>query len=64
MWQVVCVGPGPEDKVRRVVDRGPLHPDKTRADSIAEWLKKTGLYETVTVVASGAILNAASVAKG
>ena len=54
MWQIVCIGPGPLGRVRRVVDRGPLHADKSRAQWIARYLRETGLYESVTVV-SGAM---------
>ena len=49
MWRVVCVGPGPLDRVRRVQDRGPFHDDKGRAHSFAEFLRSTGLYESVKV---------------
>jgi hypothetical protein len=60
MWRVVCVGPGPMDRVRRVHDRGPLHHDKGRAHSFAEFLRSTGLYESVKVEES--TLKAAAVA--
>jgi len=49
VWRVVCVGPGPNDKPRRRVDKGPLMPEKARATAIAAWLRSTGLYESVTV---------------
>ena len=52
MWRVVCVGPSPLDKVRRVIDRGPLHSDKDRSSAIAAFLRATGLYESVSVVAA------------
>jgi len=48
----VCIGPGPLDCVRRIEDRGPLHPDRRRANAIAAFLRSTGLYESVTVVGS------------
>lgn len=60
MWRIVCVGPGPLDHVRRVVDRGPLHPDRARANQIADFLRATGLYESVKVV--GSTVKAAAVA--
>ena len=49
MWRVVCVGPGPMDRIRRVCDRGPLQPDKARVDALATYLRSTGLYEWVRV---------------
>lgn len=55
MWRVVCVGPGPLDKERRVVDRGPLLVDKRRALAIKDWLVATRLYESVEVEASARI---------
>ncbi len=60
MWRIVCVGPSPMDRVRRIEDRGPLHPDQGRAHSIAEFLRATGLYESVTVV--GSSVKAAAIA--
>jgi hypothetical protein len=47
MWRVVCVGPGPMDRQRRVVDRGPLHSHKARAEAFANYLRDTGMYESV-----------------
>jgi hypothetical protein len=35
--------------VRRIHDRGPLHHDKGRANAFAEFLRSTGLYESVKV---------------
>ncbi len=52
MWRVVCIGPSPLDQVRRVVDKGPLHPDHGRVNVIATQLRATGLYESVTVEGS------------
>lgn len=52
MWRVVCVGPGPQDRIRRVVDRGPLHPDQARTHALAQQLRATGLYEFVRVEGS------------
>ena len=52
MWRIVCIGPGPLDRERRIVDRGPLHADRQRALSFAEFLRATGLYESVKVVGS------------
>jgi hypothetical protein len=49
MWRVVCIGPGPSNRPRRVVDKGPLHPDKQRAIAIANFLRSTGLYESVKI---------------
>jgi len=54
MWRVVCVGPGPRDRVRRLVDRGPLLTDELRAISIANYLRSTGFYESVKVEVSSA----------
>jgi hypothetical protein len=48
------------DRVRRVHDRGPLHFDKARANSIATFLRSTGLYESVKV--EGSTVNAGSLA--
>jgi hypothetical protein len=42
------------DRQRRVVDRGPLHSQKGRAESFANYLRDTGLYESVEVVSSQA----------
>lgn len=50
MWQVVCIGPGPLDRQRRIADRGPLHPNKDTATAFATYLRGTGLYESVKVV--------------
>lgn len=61
MWRIVCVGPSPNDRVRRVTDRGPLHTSKQRAHSIAAYLRSTGLYESVKVV--GTSVTAISPAK-
>jgi hypothetical protein len=52
MWRVVCAGPGVNDSPRRVVDHGPLHMDRARAQAIADWLASTGLYESIKVVSS------------
>lgn len=49
MWRVVCMGPGPQANVRRVVDRGPLLPEEARARHWAAFLAATGFYERVTV---------------
>ena len=54
MWRVVCVGPGPRERSRRMIDRGPLLPDEKRAISIAAYLRSTGLYESVKVEVSSA----------
>ena len=53
MWRVVCKGPGPLDRHRRVVDCGPLHPQKDRAEWFATFLRGTGLYESVVLVSTG-----------
>ncbi len=37
------------DRIRRVVDRGPLHPDKDRVSFFATQMRSTGLYEYVAV---------------
>jgi len=42
------------DTQRRVVDRGPMHPQKARAESFANYLRATGLYESVELVSSEA----------
>lgn len=60
MWRVVCIGPGPLDRVRRVIDRGPLHADKAKVTSMANLLRSTGLYESVKV--EGSSVKAAAVA--
>ena len=60
MWRVVCVGPGSSGRVRRVRDKGPLHPDRSRALSIADFLRSTGLYESVKV--EGSTMTATAVA--
>jgi len=52
MWRVVCIGPGPMDRQRRVVDRGPLHAHKARTEAFANYLRKTGPYESVELVSS------------
>jgi len=52
MWRIVCIGPGPQDSMRRVVDRGPLHNDRERVQAMAAFLRSTGLYESVKVVGS------------
>jgi hypothetical protein len=57
MWRIVCVGPGPQGTPRRVVDRGPLLPDETRANALAAWLSATGLYERVRIERAGAALS-------
>lgn len=49
MWRVVCLGPGPHDAPRRVVDRGPLVASEAQAQAIATWLRGTRLYERVVV---------------
>jgi hypothetical protein len=49
MWQVVCTRSPTHRTPRRVVDRGPLQPTAARAESIARWLRSTGLYERVQV---------------
>jgi hypothetical protein len=64
MWRVVCVGPTPEDRVRRVTDRGPLHTEKARAESFATFLRATGLYESVRVEAGSVATAAARMAGG
>ena len=64
MWQVVCVGPSPMDRIRRVVDKGPLLPDLRRANSIAGFLRSTGLYESVKVEGSSARLATAAAPGG
>jgi hypothetical protein len=46
---------------RRVTDRGPLLDDEQRAIDIAAWLRATGLYETVTVLHVGALIEPKSV---
>jgi hypothetical protein len=48
------------DRVRRVVDRGPLLTDEKRAISIAGFLWATGLYESVKI--EGSSVKAAAVA--
>lgn len=55
MFRVVCVGPGPRERPRRVIDRGPLHHEERRAIAAADWLRATGLYESVTVERTGSI---------
>ncbi len=60
MWRVVCVGPSPRDRIRRVVDRGPLHQQKSRAEAYAGFLRATGLYETVTVEDCAAVVSVSS----
>ncbi|MDO9356462.1 MAG: hypothetical protein Q7T55_22380 [Solirubrobacteraceae bacterium] len=52
MWRIVCTGPGPQDKLRRVTDRGPLHGDRQRTLAMAAFLRSTGLHESVKVVSS------------
>jgi len=54
MWQVVCVGGRTAGDGRLAVDRGPLHPDRAHADSIALFLLSTGLYRRVSVEGSNA----------
>ena len=49
MWRVVSVGPGPQEALRRVTDKGPWQEDEARANGIAAWLRSTGLYESVLV---------------
>lgn len=53
MWRVICIGPGPNDTPRRVVDRGPLITNEEAARRIAARLASTGLYESVRIVRSG-----------
>jgi hypothetical protein len=48
------------DRIRRVVDRGPLLIDERRAISIARYLRATGLYESVKI--EGSSVKAAEVA--
>ena len=50
MWRVICLGPGPQDRPRRVADRGPLLDSEARAQSLAQQLRATGLYERVKVL--------------
>ncbi|CAN5921038.1 hypothetical protein BH11PSE8_BH11PSE8_43490 [soil metagenome] len=64
MWRVVCVGPGPFDKERRVVDKGPLLVDERHALAIRQWLAGTGLYESVTVETSAGVMTTSNLAKG
>lgn len=52
LWRVVCTGPGPSGRQRRRVDRGPLHPERDRAERFAAFLRATGLYESVEVVST------------
>ena len=61
MFRVVCTGPWPYDRPRRVTDRGPLLPDAARAERLARWLRGTGLYERVDVVRANAPVTAAAV---
>ena len=49
MWRVICLGPGPLDQPRRILDRGPLLDSEARAEAIARRLRATGLYERVEV---------------
>lgn len=49
MWRVVCLGPGPNDTPRRILDRGPLVASEAQAQAIAVWLRATRLYERVDV---------------
>ena len=42
------------DGQRRIVDRGPMHPQKARVESFANYLRATGLYESVELVSSEA----------
>lgn len=46
------------DRMRRVVDRGPLHEKRAHAEAFASYLRSTGLYESVDVVCSTAIKSA------
>jgi hypothetical protein len=50
MWRVVCTGQGALR--RRIVDRGPMHAEKARAEGFAKFLGETGLYESVELVSS------------
>ena len=59
MFRVVCTGPWPYARPRRVTDRGPLLPDAMRAERMARWLRGTGLYERVDVVRANARVMAA-----
>jgi hypothetical protein len=43
------------DRIRRIVDRGPLLTNRSRADAIAAFLRTTGLYESVQVIDSRAV---------
>jgi hypothetical protein len=52
------------DRVRRVIDRGPLQPDKGRAHSIADYLRSTGLYESVTVEISSVKVDSSAAPDG
>lgn len=61
MWRVVCIGLSGPGYPYRAVDHGPLLVREERAQAIARWLERTGMYARVSVERVGGVQTASAV---